>query len=96
MAYILVSGAITPQCCNSVIKVSNSQYVLEDYAEDYAKVNPGIELHIFSWVSGFKSEPSVTTERLWDSGYVEPPMPEEDLVPETLPTTDPSMESQAG
>lgn len=95
MVYILVSGAIIPQCGNSVVKVSNSRYVLEDYAEDYAKVNPGIELHIFSWVSGFKSEPSVTTERLWDSGYVEPPMPEEDPVPETLPTIDPSMESQA-
>ena len=96
MAYILVSGAITPQCGNSVVKVSNSRYVLEDYAEDYAKVNPGIELHIFSWVSGFKSEPSVTVQTLYRSGYVEPPPPEEEPVPETLPTIDPSMESQAG
>lgn len=81
MVYILVSGAIIPQCGNSVVKVSESRYDLEDYAEAYAKVSPGIELHIFSWVSGFKSKPSVTIERLWNSGYVQPPMPKEPTEP---------------
>jgi hypothetical protein len=95
MPYILIGGAITPQCGNSVIKASESRYDLEEYAEKYVQDNPGTEVHIFSWASGYQSKISVTTERLWDSGYVEPPPPEEDPVPETLPTTDPSMESQA-
>ena len=94
MAYILVSGAITPQCGNSVIKVSESRYDLEDYAEKYVQGNPGTQVHIFSWASGYQSTPSVTTERLWDSGYVQPPMPEEPLGQDLLPTIDPSMESQ--
>lgn len=94
MPYILVSGAITPQCGNSVVKVSNSRYDLEDYAQKYAQDNPGTVVHIFSWASGFKSEPSVTTERLWDSGYVQPPMPEEPAQGILFPI-DPSMESQA-
>lgn len=93
MPYILVSGAITPQCGNSVVKVSESRYDLEDYAEKYVQDNPGTQVHIFSWVHGYQSKPSVTIERLWDSGYVQPPMPEEPT--ETVNPTDPSMESQA-
>lgn len=95
MVYILISGAINPQCGNSVIKTSQSRYDLEDYAEKYIEDNPGIQVHVFEWRSGFASKPSVTTERLWHSGYVQPPMPEEP-VPEILPPIDPSMESQAG
>ena len=96
MAYILVSGAITPQCGNSVVKVSESRYDLEEYAEEYVTDNPGTQVHIFSWVTGYQSEPSVTTERLWDSGYVQPPPPEEEPAQGILFPIDPSMESQAG
>lgn len=94
MAYILVSGAITPQCGNSVVKVSNSRFDLEEYAEKYVQDNPGTQLHIFSWVSGYQSKPSVSTDRLWDSGYVQPSMPEEPAQKILFPI-DPSMESQA-
>lgn len=96
MPYILIGGAITPQCGNSVIKASESHYDLGEYAEKYVQDNPGTQVHIFFWVTGYQSKISVTTEQLWDSGYVESPLPEEDPVPETLPTIDPSMESQAG
>ena len=77
MPYSLVSGAITPQCGNSVVKTSESRYDLEEYAEKYVQDNLGTQVHIFDWVTGYQSKPSVSTDRLWDSGYVQPSMPKE-------------------
>ena len=96
MAYMLISGKLTEECLNTVLSIDENKHKLEEFAQRYVIANPGTVVHIFNWVSGYQSEPSVSIERLWSSGYVQPPLPEEDPVPETLPTIDPSMESQAG
>jgi hypothetical protein len=70
MTYMLISGAITDRCLNTIVAVSESKYGLEKYAQEYVEQNPGTQLHIFSWEVGFESKPAVTTERLWHSGFV--------------------------
>lgn len=94
MPYMLISGKLGKECLNTVLSIDDERAVLAEFAQRYVTDNPGTVVHIFDWVSGYQSEPSVTTERLWDSGYVQPPMPEEPAQGILFPI-DPSMESQA-
>ena len=76
MTYILISGAITDECLNTIVSVSENKYELENYAKKYVEQNPGTQVHIFGWEIGYESKPTVTTGRLWHSGYL-PPKPAE-------------------
>lgn len=77
MTYMLISGAITDKCLNTILAVSDIYSDLEEYAQKYVGANPGTQVHLFAWRAGFESKPSVTTERLWHSGYVAPASTEE-------------------
>ena len=94
MLYMLISGKLDKECLNTILSIDVDRYALEAFAQRYVTDNPGTVVHIFEWVTGYQSEPSVTTERLWSSGYVQPPMPEEPAQGILFPI-DPSMESQA-
>lgn len=83
MTYMLISGAITDRCLNTIVAVNESKHELEKYAQNYVEQNPGAKLHIFRWEIGFESKPAVTTERLWHSGFV-PSEPIEIPTAETL------------
>lgn len=69
MSYLLISGALTDECLNSILKISDSRELLKQYAEKYVAANPNTQLHIFSWELGFESKSEVRVDRLWGSGY---------------------------
>ena len=77
MLYMLISGKLDKECLNTILSIDVDRYALEDFAQRYVTDNPGTVVHIFEWVHGYQSKPSVSTERLWSSGYVQPPTLEE-------------------
>lgn len=77
MTYMLISGKLDKDCLNTVLSIDVDRYALEDFAQRYVTDNPGTVVHIFDWVTGYQSKSSVSTDRLWSSGYVQPSMPKE-------------------
>lgn len=89
MTYMLISGVITDKCLNTILAIDGSRYGLEEKAQKYVEDNPGTQVHIFQWCSGFESKPAVTIERLWHSDYVEPSM---EAIPDRADTPPPVVE----